>query len=962
MKHKISVTDGLLTMGLKTRIIPKTEGNIAMATSESGMEISGTVQDKPTEQRSETQEFSEIVEGMKKDKSDAESDERKAEISAKLVIDQEQLITTDRQMPSGKGPCKKIEQTSEEERSLGAKNTATIPKVQKNGSSDLFKTRENTSSKSGVVESNEAQETSSKAKDRTVDKDVAEKLTQQMEVKGDDEKEDADILVCTEEKSEPQEQIQKKASAPPLREETYEKQVEAAPAKHQKVPEGNFSQAHQAPDDFAKSKEAVDKQILYETILAEDKTKKTSPTKDGTFDRNEKHKEQISGQEMVSKLPALIVDQNQLEVSAVKDKTFKASSLKDIKHIEEELERNISVADRMKEDQVEETVCEAGGSPAELISFKKVTKTKEKTGWKTPSEFVKVSPVESGISNTPEEPPEVPVATYKSGMEELQEEARTRKKSQQFPNAGDKTRQFQSLVVPVEGREVQPAGKETVEEPEQLQSNTEPEEATPEPLPHNTDKSDEDERLDEYPERLKPVSDNTTGTGKDKPSFEIDLLETKPVAERAIKDMSRVEDGSVQVAERKTDKTDKLTPGEERKGRQKQPEIKPEDEPETTVKHQESPYCSHQKQTVQKLDRRENKDDEFPPSVNEKTKRMEKEGKVSEDEQQVESKASTTPEKPLTANRPDVRLETTQMLDVSPEDLEKKILSREKSVQCQLYQTEKIKQTGSKLNDTGRKDSSAQVKTSEVLQDQGTEVPKHGFDERDEPDVTSEDSESKTGTLKAGTVAVRLLEGAKMQPENITGEPKEVNRGQIYACRETSGGMMTSEQDTRAGSSAQIDAQWLVTPTTHEKACHTPDIITAAGKSTSEAVCHEPSVTDKTKADPSEHWRSAQELEGVHVPPPEHKAVRQEAEDPGTERIVKTRAVTLDPGGKEEVFLQEDSRGTEGDQTLSTRFPSEHFPIGISKIHNSLLPWFQEDFHVTSLILSERTVSLPTET
>ncbi|XP_078030946.1 uncharacterized protein LOC144466895 [Epinephelus lanceolatus] len=202
----LSVTDGLKTRGLKTRVIPKTKEKVIMTGSKSRREKVGAVQGEPANrkllsvQKADSPTVSVEIKDNEEYKEAFQSREKKSEspeISVKAVSDQKQVIEpqqvsseADAEEKEGlitqglkdirKIPVRKFEssqrtdgqpleqatlqkkskQTDQEEKPLEAENFETISKTQKTDSSGPLKPIEKESSKPRIVESEEAEEKS----------------------------------------------------------------------------------------------------------------------------------------------------------------------------------------------------------------------------------------------------------------------------------------------------------------------------------------------------------------------------------------------------------------------------------------------------------------------------------------------------------------------------------------------------------------------------------------------------------------------------------------------------------------------------------------------------------------------------------------------------------------------------------------------------------------------------------
>lgn len=176
-------------------------------------------------------------------------------------------------------------------------------------------------------------------------------------------------------------QTERKVSVTPLISDTSEG-LKVAPSKQAEIKQIEFSSAdeviHLSEDQkesismqekrhkLAKIKEAADKETTQKFATAQEKTKKVTPIKVGTPEKQAKAKkfvteratfdeevdmtesELVSSQEPERKLHKIVVDQDQLKVSTVKDTTFKVTPLKDKKSKQKEFERKVSVAPTME--------------------------------------------------------------------------------------------------------------------------------------------------------------------------------------------------------------------------------------------------------------------------------------------------------------------------------------------------------------------------------------------------------------------------------------------------------------------------------------------------------------------------------------------------------------------------------------------------------------------------------------
>ncbi|XP_027146545.1 titin-like isoform X3 [Larimichthys crocea] len=187
-----------------------------------------------------------------------------------------------------------------------------------------------------------------------------------------------------------------------------------------------------------KTKETADKQIS-PSVKVKDKTKKVTPIKDGTPDKDGKTKEfvtepatfdeetdtteieSVSPQQKLTKPQEIIVEQDKLRLSTVKDKTFKVTPLKESKSKQEHIERKVSVTPMIEETSEEleeaqeklefeavddEIHVSEGIPPKELISLQKkeqkTTKTEEAADKQIPPPVTvkdktkKVTPIQDG--------------------------------------------------------------------------------------------------------------------------------------------------------------------------------------------------------------------------------------------------------------------------------------------------------------------------------------------------------------------------------------------------------------------------------------------------------------------------------------------------------------------------------------------------------------------------------------
>ncbi|XP_056244638.1 microtubule-associated protein futsch-like isoform X1 [Seriola aureovittata] len=183
-----------------------------------------------------------------------------------------------------------------------------------------------------------------------------------------------------------QEHIEGKDSVTPVMEETC-KDLEVAPEKHAEVKETEFATADKVisgsedisqkksislkkrGQKLAKNKEVADEQIPPKFITIKDKTQKVTQIKgtrekhvkakevdnerpefDGEIDTSER--ESASSQEPQQDLTRpqeVIAERDQFKFSTVKDKTYKATPLKETQSKQDQLERKVSVTPLMEE-------------------------------------------------------------------------------------------------------------------------------------------------------------------------------------------------------------------------------------------------------------------------------------------------------------------------------------------------------------------------------------------------------------------------------------------------------------------------------------------------------------------------------------------------------------------------------------------------------------------------------------
>ncbi|XP_027146549.1 titin-like isoform X7 [Larimichthys crocea] len=179
-----------------------------------------------------------------------------------------------------------------------------------------------------------------------------------------------------------QEHIERKVSVTPMMEETSE-ELEEAQEKLQfeavddeihvseGIPPKELISLQKKEQKTTKTEEAADKQIP-PPVTVKDKTKKVTPIQDGALKKHAKTKEfvtepatfddetdtidseSVSPQQKLTKPQEIIVEQDKLRVSTVKDKTFKVTPLKESKSKQEDIERKISVTPMIEETSEEE--------------------------------------------------------------------------------------------------------------------------------------------------------------------------------------------------------------------------------------------------------------------------------------------------------------------------------------------------------------------------------------------------------------------------------------------------------------------------------------------------------------------------------------------------------------------------------------------------------------------------------
>ncbi|XP_035532132.1 titin-like isoform X2 [Morone saxatilis] len=225
-----------------------------------------------------------------------------------------------------------------------------------------------------------------------------------------------------------QEQFERKISVTPLMEDTSE-ELEVAPEEHAEtkqsefvavdeemyVPEGisqkELISLQEKGQKLAKTK-GIDKQIPPKLVTVKGKTKKVNSIKDGTPLKHAKTKEiatehetfdeeidtteskSVSPQEQQvhTKPEGITVEQDQLKVSTVKDKTFKVTPLKEIKTTQEKIERKVLVTPLMEDTSeeleeapeklesaaVDEEIHVSYGVPPKINKLQKLPKTEDK--------------------------------------------------------------------------------------------------------------------------------------------------------------------------------------------------------------------------------------------------------------------------------------------------------------------------------------------------------------------------------------------------------------------------------------------------------------------------------------------------------------------------------------------------------------------------------------------------------
>ncbi|XP_068592434.1 uncharacterized protein [Cebidichthys violaceus] len=357
-----------------------------------------------------------------------------------------------------------------------------------------------------------------------------------------------------------QELIDRTVSVQPLMEETSEV-LEVAP---EKPPDEEIDSFGEKPSEtsiflkegrkkLAKGKEAADKQIPSKSVSVEDKTEQVTPIKDRTSDTQAKTKDFLTERETfddssesesespqepqkLTKPQDIIVEQDQLKVSTVKDKTFKVTSIKETKP--EQIKKKVSVQPLMEETSEElkvapkkhaenqETECVTDNneteesesiSQKESISLKDrrqtLTKTKKAADEQIQSKsvtvenkIVKATPIEDGtpkiaeqlikrkVSGASEVEVQLPHTkhlmeqdTQKTGKEGIpksearysKEETQKIKRLQKLPKTGDKIEEeFQTVVLIKDRKDQTPLTEDekTKQEQEYLLRQTEPEE------------------------------------------------------------------------------------------------------------------------------------------------------------------------------------------------------------------------------------------------------------------------------------------------------------------------------------------------------------------------------------------------------------------------------------------------------------------------------------------------------
>ena len=192
-----------------------------------------------------------------------------------------------------------------------------------------------------------------------------------------------------------------------------------------------------------KTKEAEDKEITQKFVTAQEKTKKVTPVEVGTPEKQAKAKEfvtkratfneevdvteseLVSSQEPERKLHEVVVDQDQLKVSTVKDTTFKVTPLKDMNSKQKQIERKVSVAPTMEATSKElkvtteklefaekEQGCHGsdGVPPKDSVSLKETQQntgqTKEAADKQIPSKFIIVEDKSVKVTHAEDGTPE----------------------------------------------------------------------------------------------------------------------------------------------------------------------------------------------------------------------------------------------------------------------------------------------------------------------------------------------------------------------------------------------------------------------------------------------------------------------------------------------------------------------------------------------------------------------------
>lgn len=284
-------------------------------------------------------------------------------------------------------------------------------------------------------------------------------------------------------------------------------------------------------------------------------------------------------------------------------------------------------------------------------------------------------------------------------------------------------------------------------------------------------------------------------------------------------------------------------------------------------------------------------------------------------QQETELKTSKMPvidvasEKPLTAHRqkildttqryiaPDYQVENIRSAEIKPGMSDDVSALTETSTKDRMQSSDQPEEIAVNLREPKLEISRKYFVAAEALQGQNTsdQPIRHGhlLYTGDKSDVTVQ---AKTVLLKAKTDSfgpARERKDSLISESNMIVKDPETAGDRVEHLRDSKKSGPLIEPDVSAG-------------VRHEDK-------EAEREPTQGQPCFEPSVTDKPKAStagyPSEHTKTTPH---AHSIPPKTHETRTETGPQGMQYFTETRGLTVEPEGKENLGLQESSRGTEG--------------------------------------------------